>query len=69
MVEKSYKIMYNNAEFEHKKEGNYMAKEYRTHNCNELRITDVNKEVRLAGFVQKVRNLGKMQFIDSLLVL
>ena len=64
MVEKSYKIMYNNAEFEHKKEGNYMAKEYRTHNCNELRITDVNKEVRLAGFVQKVRNLGKMQFID-----
>ena len=37
---------------------------YRTNNCGELRINDINKEVRLAGFVQKVRNLGKMQFID-----
>ena len=41
-----------------------MANEYRTHNCGELRISDVEKEVRLAGFVQKVRNLGKMKFID-----
>ena len=41
-----------------------MANEYRTHTCGELRITDVEKEVRLAGFVQKVRNLGKMKFID-----
>ena len=41
-----------------------MANEYRTHNCGELRITDIEKEVRLAGFVQKVRNLGKMKFID-----
>ena len=56
--------MYNDAEFKHKKEGIDMAEEYRTHNCEELRISDVNKEVRLAGFVQKVRNLGKMQFID-----
>ena len=38
--------------------------EYRTHSCGELRISDVNKEVRLAGFVQKIRNLGKMIFID-----
>ena len=38
--------------------------EYRTHNCNELRITDVGKQVRLAGWVQKIRNLGKMAFID-----
>ena len=37
---------------------------YKTHNCGELRITDVNKEVRLAGFVQTIRNLGKMMFID-----
>ena len=38
--------------------------EYRTHTCNELRISDVGKEVRLAGWVQKIRNLGKMIFID-----
>ena len=41
-----------------------MANIYRTHNCGELRATDVNKEVRLAGFVQTIRNLGKMMFID-----
>ena len=37
---------------------------YRTHNCNELRLEDSGKEVRLAGWVQKIRNLGKMTFID-----
>ena len=38
--------------------------EYRTHSCNELRLADSGKEVRLAGWVQKIRNLGKMTFID-----
>ena len=38
--------------------------EYRTHNCGELRISNVGNEVRLAGFVQTIRNLGKMAFID-----
>ena len=38
--------------------------EYRTHNCNELRLSDCGKEVRLAGWVQKIRNLGKMTFVD-----
>jgi len=37
---------------------------YRTHNCGELRLTDVNKEVTLSGWVQKVRKLGGMTFID-----
>ena len=41
-----------------------MANLYRTNNCGELRITDVGKNVRLAGFVQTIRNLGKMVFID-----
>ena len=41
-----------------------MINQYRTHNCGELRISDSGKEVRLAGFVQTVRNLGKMMFID-----
>ena len=38
--------------------------EYRTHNCGELRIENVGEEVRLAGWVQRIRNLGKMKFID-----
>ena len=41
-----------------------MANEYRTHNCGELRSSDIGKDVRLAGFVQTIRNLGKMVFID-----
>ena len=41
-----------------------MVNEYRTNSCGELRISDVGKEVRLAGFVQTIRNLGKMVFID-----
>jgi len=41
-----------------------MVNEYRTHNCGELRSSNIGQEVRLAGFVQKIRNLGKMQFLD-----
>ena len=37
---------------------------YRTHTCGQLRIADVGTEVKLAGWVQKVRNLGAMTFID-----
>ena len=41
-----------------------MANIYRTHNCGELKVQNINDEVRLAGFVQTIRNLGKMIFID-----
>ena len=41
-----------------------MINKYKTNNCGELRKSDVGKEVRLAGFVQTIRNLGKMMFID-----
>ena len=37
---------------------------YRSHTCGELRIGHVGQEVTLAGWVQKVRNLGAMTFID-----
>ncbi|WP_462318216.1 aspartate--tRNA ligase [Marinilabilia sp.] len=37
---------------------------YRTHTCGELRISDVDKSVTLSGWVQRVRNLGGMTFID-----
>ncbi len=37
---------------------------YRTHTCGELNIANVNSEVTLSGWVQKVRALGGMTFID-----
>ena len=37
---------------------------YRNKNCGELTIKNVGEEVTLAGWVQKIRNLGSMVFID-----
>ena len=37
---------------------------YRSHNCGELRIEHLNIEIKLSGWVQKIRNLGGMTFID-----
>ena len=37
---------------------------YRTHTCGELRLADNLKTVTLAGWVQRIRNLGGMVFID-----
>ena len=37
---------------------------YRSHSCGELRIEDVNKEVTLAGWVQKIRDKGFMAWVD-----
>ncbi len=37
---------------------------YRTHTCGQLRLSDKGTAVTLAGWVQKVRNLGAMTFID-----
>ena len=37
---------------------------YRTHTCGELRLTDINKEVSLAGWVQTVRKFGSITFVD-----
>ena len=36
----------------------------RTHTCGELTLQQVNSTVTLCGWVQKVRSLGGMTFVD-----
>src|SRR5690606_16868316 len=36
----------------------------RTHTCGELRLVDINKKVRLSGWVQRVRNKGGLIWVD-----
>lgn len=38
--------------------------EYKTHTCNEISLDDVGKEVRIAGFVQTIRDFGGLVFLD-----
>ncbi len=38
--------------------------QYRTHNCNDLRSDDIDKEVRLSGWVHRKRDHGGLLFID-----
>ena len=37
---------------------------YRSHNCGELNASHINQEVTLAGWVQKSRNKGFMNWVD-----
>ena len=40
------------------------ANEYRTHTCNEITLEDVGKKVRISGFVETIRDLGGVVFLD-----
>ena len=37
---------------------------FRSHTSGELRLSDKNKEVTLAGWVQTVRKFGSITFVD-----
>lgn len=37
---------------------------YRSHTCGELRKEDIGKKVKLAGWLQRKRNLGNLCFVD-----
>lgn len=37
---------------------------FRTHTCGDLRISDVGKDVKICGFVETIRDLGGLVFLD-----
>jgi len=37
---------------------------YKTHTCNEIGLEDVDKKVRIAGWVETIRDLGGLVFLD-----
>ena len=37
---------------------------YRSHNCGELRISDLTKQVELSGWIQKIRDKGFIMWVD-----
>jgi len=37
---------------------------YKTHRCDEIRLSDVDKKVTISGFVETIRDLGGVVFLD-----
>ena len=37
---------------------------YRTHNCGEIRLKNVGEKVTISGFVETIRDLGGVVFLD-----
>ena len=38
--------------------------EFKTHTCNEISLNDVGKKVRIAGFIETIRDFGGLVFLD-----
>lgn len=38
--------------------------DYRTHTCNEISLQDIGKKVKISGWVQTIRDLGGLVFLD-----
>ena len=38
--------------------------EYRTHNCNQITLDDVGKKVKISGWIETIRDLGGLVFLD-----
>jgi aspartyl-tRNA synthetase len=50
-------------EFKKDKQGHFMHK-YRTHTCGELRKKDVGTEIKISGWIHRIRDHGGIIFID-----
>ena len=50
--------------FDAQKKGMIYMSEYKTHTCNEIRLEDIGKKVSIAGWVQTIRDLGGLVFLD-----
>jgi aspartyl-tRNA synthetase len=44
--------------------GTIYMNEYRTHYCNELRIKNVGENIRVCGWIQTIRDMGSVIFVD-----